>query len=273
MGSWLGAWFAQQYGWRIGFYFFGTAGMILAVVLYFLLREPVRGASEEISASSAATTPMPYRQALGAIFKTPTVLLLMLAFVGANFVATIFLTWTPTFLYEKFHFKLAAAGLSGAIFIQLASVSSVSLSGWLADWLTVRLPGGRMLVQAAGLLLGASFVALVGSAETRPTLIVAMTMFGFCKGIYDANIFASIYDVVPPAARATAAGLMNTVGWGGGALGPIFVGWMAEHGKHASKMANMSHAISLGGLVYLVSAALLVVAFLTCARRNVAKQS
>src|SRR2546422_226060 len=76
MGSWLGAWFAQQYGWRIGFYFFGTAGMILAAVLYFLLREPVRGASEETRTGSAAATATPYWQALRAIFKTPTVLLL-----------------------------------------------------------------------------------------------------------------------------------------------------------------------------------------------------
>ena len=49
----------------------------------------------------------------------------MLAFLGANFVATIFLTWAPTFLVEKFGFKLASAGLSGTIFIHLASAVSV----------------------------------------------------------------------------------------------------------------------------------------------------
>ena len=43
------------------------------------------------------------------MFQSPVVPLLMLAFVGANFVATIFLTWTPTFLVEKFGFRLASA--------------------------------------------------------------------------------------------------------------------------------------------------------------------
>jgi len=33
-GSWLGAWFAEQYGWRSGFYFFGSAGLVLALVLW-----------------------------------------------------------------------------------------------------------------------------------------------------------------------------------------------------------------------------------------------
>ena len=53
----------------------------------------------------------------------------------ANFVATIFLTWTPTFLVEKFGFKLTSAGLSGTIFIHLASACAVPLAGWLADHL------------------------------------------------------------------------------------------------------------------------------------------
>src|SRR5690606_8558370 len=36
----------QFYGWRSGFYLFGTAGVALAVLLFFFLREPERGASE-----------------------------------------------------------------------------------------------------------------------------------------------------------------------------------------------------------------------------------
>ena len=44
-----------------------------------------------------------------------------------------------------------------------------------------------------------------------------MTAFGVCKGFYDSGIFASLYDSIEPSARGTAAGLMNTVGWGGGA--------------------------------------------------------
>src|SRR5690606_37901531 len=36
----------QFYGWRSGFYLFGTAGVALAVLLFFFLCEPERGASE-----------------------------------------------------------------------------------------------------------------------------------------------------------------------------------------------------------------------------------
>lgn len=267
-GSWLGAWFAETMGWRVGFYFFGGAGIVLALVLWRFLREPVRGEAET-KASEPQPEPLGVRETLRGIFRKPTAVLLMLGFLGANLVATVFLTWTPTFLTEKFQFRLTTAGLSGSIFIHLASALSVPVGGWLADRLARRLAGGRILVQAIGLVVGAGFVVLVGWTTDVRTLLVAMTIFGLCKGLYDANIFAALYDVVEPRARATAAGIMNTVGWGGGALGPIAVGLATKYGPHARDIDNMSDAIAFGGVVYLVSAALLLAAALVFARRDV----
>jgi MFS family permease len=266
LGSCIGAWLAEHYGWRWGFYLFGTSGMVLAIVLYCFLREPRRGQSEP-----AAAAAMPARMTLGetlaVVFRRPAAVVLMLAFFGANFVAMVFLAWTPTFLVKKFEFGLAAAAFAGTLFINAASALSVPLAGWLADLLVRRMPGGRMLVQALGLLAGAGLVVVVGHTSNARTLMAAMAAFGFCKGFYDSGIFASLYDVVPPAARATAAGIMNTVGWGGGALGPLAIGWAAVHGPYESKVQNMSTAIGLGGGVYIVAAILLLVAALVLMRR------
>lgn len=267
-GSWLGAWFAEEMGWRVGFFFFGGAGMALALVLWRYLREPVRGEVEAVR-NEPQPAPLGVGETLRGIFRQPTAVLLMLAFLGANLVATVFLTWTPTFLTEKFHFRLTTAGLSGSVFIHLASALSVPVGGWLADKLARRLAGGRILVQAIGLIAGAGFVALVGLTADVRTLLVAMTIFGLCKGLYDANIFAALYDVVEPRARATAAGIMNTVGWGGGALGPIAVGVATKYGRHARDVDNMSEAIAFGGVIYVVSAALLLLAVFVFARRDV----
>jgi MFS family permease len=290
-GGWLGGLFAEQLGWRTGFYVFGACGMILAIVLYKFLREPQRGQSDlkeaipaqeekHVGASrrvapegeSPIPTPPTVSEVLHAIFRSPTAVLLMAAFVGANFVAATFLTWTPTFLVEKFQFKLGTAGLTGTLFIHLASAVSVPLAGWLADWLSRRLAGGRILVQAVGLIVGAPFVFLVGQTNELSTLLAVMTVFGLCKGLYDANIFASLYDVVHPRARATAAGVMNTVGWTGGALAPVTIGWLAKRGGQANEVANMSQAISFGGAIYLAAASLLLVAILVFARRDVVPQ-
>jgi MFS family permease len=261
-GSWIAAWLAEHYGWRWGFYLFGGCGIVLAMVLFLSVREPVRGQAE------GETIEKPLRLAeMGNVFRRPSVLLLMATFMGANFVATIFLTWTPTFLVEKFHFKLAAAGLSGSAFIHLASAFGAPLGGVVSDRLSRRFAGGRALVQAAGLILGSAFVFLVGTTRDVNTLLVAMTVFGFGKGLYDSNIFASLYDAVEPSARGTAAGIMNTVGWGGGALGPLVMGYFAQHGGYGSEVENMSHVIAFTGAIYVVGAAILCfVAFVSIAR-------
>ncbi|MBY0525947.1 MAG: MFS transporter [Gemmataceae bacterium] len=268
MGSWLGALLAEKYGWRTGFYIFGGAGMVLSVVLLAWLVEPRRGQSDGGETASALEKP-PLRESLRDIFRTPTALVLMLAFVGANFVATIFLTWTPTFLVQKFHYDLATAGLNGTVFIHLASAVTVPVAGWTADRCARRWDGGRILPQALGLLGGSVFVMLVGATTDRVVLLASMAMFGVCKGFYDAGIFASLYDVIPARSRGTAAGIMNTVGWGGGALGPFLTGWYATHGPHDSEIANMSAFISSCWAVYVASGLLLLAAIGFRASRDV----
>ncbi len=262
-GGWAGGWFAEHMDWRDCFFAFGGVGILLGAALWKFLREPPRGASEDKAEGipalvGTALQPMGLGETIKSVFHKPIVFFLMAAFLCANFVATIFLVWTPTFLAEKFGFKLAAAGLSGSIFIHLASVASVPLAGVMADWLARRFSGGRIVVQAFGLLAGTGFVFLVGWTASVSTLLVAMTCFGFCKGIYDSSIFASLCDFVDPRSRATATGIMNTIGWGGGGLGPIFLGWFAQHGGKSTEMGNMSAAIGYCGTFYFVGALMLL---------------
>ena len=237
-GAALSGYISQSHGWRASFVLFGALGIVLAAVLAVLLREPVRGASE-ITLVSAAHSP-----AWRAIFHQRVVVLLIAVFMGANFVASIFLTWMPAFLHAKFGMSLALSGFSATFYLQSASVLGVIAGGILAD------RRGRIRTQALGLLAGVPFVFLVGWTRAVPAVILAMTGFGFFKGLYDANIFASLYDVVPVERRAAAAGLLNSLGWVGGGLAPIAIAL-------ASARFGMSAAISAASAVYLVCGALL----------------
>ena len=269
LGSWLGAWFAIHHGWRMGFYFFGGFGFILGLVLYRFLREPIRGSSELAAPLVQETWSRAVLTAVKDVFRTRTAPMLMLVFAGANAVAGVFLFWTPKFLADKFQMQLTVAGFSGTAFINLASALSVPLAGIAADRLAQRRKGGRILIQSLGLIGGAGLISTVGLTQDKAILIAAMIGFGLFKGFYDAGIFASIYDVVHPRSRATAAGLMNTIGWSGGALGTLVAGWYSDHGGYGSKIANMSHYISWGGGVYLVGGVLLLLVGLNWANRDV----
>jgi sugar phosphate permease len=88
---------------------------------------------------------------------------------------------------------------------------------------------------------------------------VALAAWGFFKGLYDANIFASLFDVVPPEARGTAAGFMNMIGWLGGGAAPLVVGFVA-------RAYSLGLAISMAAAVYVVGAVLLVLASVAARR-------
>ncbi len=107
----------------------------------------------------------------------------------------------PTFLYQKFHMSLSMAGLNATAYLQIASVIGVFTGGLLADSLIKKIYGGRLLTQSFGLLCGVPFLFLTGYTTSVPWLILAMIGFGYFKGLYDANIFAGLYD----ASRSPAA--------------------------------------------------------------------
>ena len=249
-GGSLAGLIAEHYGWRWSFIIFGGAGILLGFVLNRFLREPQRGHADQTESASSLN----FAQFFELLRRTPTIFCLMGAFMCSNFVALVLLTWMPKFLYDKFHMSLAVAGTAATVFVQLASVGGSITGGWLADFFRARTPRGRVLVQAAGVLCGAPFVALCGMTQSVTTLIFALIAWGFCKGMYDANIFASLFDVVRPEARGTAAGFINSMGWlGGGGAAPVVIGLIAQY-------RGLSAGITAASAVYLLAFALLITA-------------
>jgi MFS family permease len=249
----------QFYGWRWSFILFGCCGLLFGVVVGKFLQEPVRGSSDRAALLPVTTGEgSSLFEELKTLLLSPIVRLLILAFVGANFVAVVFLTWMPSFLYSKFHMSLSMAGLNGTMYLQLSSVAGVLCGGLLADLLARRFAGGRMLTQALGLFLGIPFLFFTGWAASVPAVVLGMIGFGYCKGIYDANIFASLYDVVAVKQRGIAAGMMNSLGWLGGGFAPIVIAL-------AAAKYGMGASISGTAAVYLISGLLMLLA----ARRTI----
>ncbi len=256
-GGTVAGFMGQYYGWQTSFYLFGGLGVLLGVVLLGFLKEPVRGQAEahgEVEDGSHVLLDLKQGNILDTIkqvFSQPMVWILVAVFVGANFVASIFLTWMPSFLYNKFNMSLSMAGLNATFYLQMASVLGVISGGFLADRLVKTYRGGRMMTQSIGLLMGVPFIFLAGWTFSIPILILGLIGFGYFKGLYDANIWASLHDVVKPKNRATAVGFMNSIGWFGGGIAPIAI-------AYASTKYGMSASISATSALYLVFGLLLI---------------
>jgi MFS family permease len=270
-GTILGSVFAgligQYFGWRYSFVIFGSMGLILAMVLHIFLREPKRGAADAADQGKTEVPPAPRvssREAIKVILTTPTVLYCLAGFICANFVAAVVLSWMAKFLRDRFDLNLAVAGLSATAFLQVASMLGAPLSGWLADRLRRRTPRGRMLVQALGVFGAAPFVVLCGMTHDYTVMMIGLCGWGFFKGIYDANIFASAYDVIRPEARGAAAGIMNAVGWLGGGGGPALVGYLAS-------FVELGAAIAMGAVMYIVAGIMLLIGAIFYVKRDSAR--
>jgi sugar phosphate permease len=194
------------------------------------------------------------KRALRSLLSIKSFLMLMAVFACANFVAMVLLTWMPTYLYSRFHLSLSMAAFDAAIYPQVASMAGAVCGGYLADLCARRTRRGRMLVQCAGVILGAPFVALCGLSGSLLLVKVALICWGFFKGIYDSNIFAAAFDVVPAETRGTVSGSMNCVGWlMGGGLAPVLIGFLAGRLTLGRAIAVSSVAYLLAGLLLLLT--------------------
>lgn len=238
-GATLSAAIAEQLGWRPAFLAFAAGGLILSAFLLVMLREPVRASIPDVERGTGIVS------AVADVLSNRLALSLIAIFIGANFVAVIFLTWMPTFLYRKFGMTLTMAGFNATAYLQMASVAGVVIGGILADRVSKRRRSGRIEVQAVGLLLGVPFLFVSGWTTSTKVLLISLLGFGLFKGLYDANIWASLYDVVPPNRRGVAAGTMNSLGWLGGGMAPVLV-------AAALRATSLSVCVSATAGIYLV---------------------
>jgi MFS family permease len=270
VGGFVAGLIAQHYGWRASFVIFGACGILLGFVLMKLLVEPVRGAADlrDLVANPPPAVALPRMsipEFLKIIWATPTLRLCMAAFMCENFTAMVLFTWMPTFLYRKFHLSLALAGLTATLYVQLTSMIGSPVGGWLADTLRKRMPGGRILVQSIGIFFEAPFAVWCAFTGSLHWLIVSLLLWGIFKGFYEANIFASVFDVVRPEARGTTTGFMNMMGWlAGGGTAPVIVGFLADR-------IGLSKSIAVTASSYVIASVLLLIAALRYARRDVAR--
>ncbi len=248
----------QTWGWRWAFLGFGLSGIVVALIAWFTLHEPERGASDREELQTAPQTvpaALPLGERIKETFGTPTAIVLMIAFLGMILNNAAYLTWTPTLLFEKFRLSLAEAGFHATFWHHLGAMAGVLAGGRVADRLSAKSRMSRPLVQVVGLVLGAPFIFLLGWSGSSVVVFASLGLYGFFRGLYDSNLFASLYEVVRPEARATATGFMICVAFLCGGFAPVIIGWLSAQMSLGMALASTSLCYLGGGLLILLNCA------------------
>jgi MFS family permease len=245
LGSWLAGLVAEMCGWRTSFYLFGALGVILAVAAAWRLLDTPQPRRNEANVRLS--------EVLLLFLRRPTLPLLTLGFAGMVFVDFAYLTWMPTFLREEFHQPLDKAGFSSMFYHFLFALLGVLAGGAIADRLVQRWRGIRIDIEYLALLCGAPFIYLVSQARVEWMCYLGLAGFGLFRGLYDSNLFAAPFDVIPVRLRSSAVGVMLCGAFLMGAVSPWLLGRMKEP-------LGLRAGVAVLALVYVAAAGVILFA-------------
>lgn len=240
LGTLIGAYIAHAIGWRAVFFTMGVAGVILAPILFLVVRDPPR-------------TPQAGAAPIGQVFpilaRKPVFWLIAFAASSSSLCGYGLATWIPSIFERSFHMGLIERGQFVASGVFIGGCVGVWLGGLLADRLGrldrgwyAKLPAIAWLITAptfiAGLLAPTPWVAW-------PILLIPNALNILWLG----PVITAVQHLVPQRMRATASAsfllINNLIGLGVGPylIGAISTALQQHYGAEALRYAAVSCTI------------------------------
>ena len=260
LGVFLGAYIAQHVNWRTAFFTVGIAGILLAPVFRWLVRDVPR------------PVPTTAQQPVGAVFpillRKPAFWLLAFSAGFSSLTGYGLALWVPSVLVRSYGFTLLGTGRFMGSLLLIGGVIGVLAGGWFADRLGggdrawyARLPAIAWAITvptfAVGLLLPNPWLAW-------PLLLIPNALNILWLG----PVTTAVQHLVPPPMRASAGGsfllINNFLGLG---IGPLLMGAISEHLKAAYGLESLRYA-AVSCLGFYALAAVLVLFAVPSLRRD-----
>ncbi|HWI87595.1 MAG TPA: MFS transporter [Sphingomonas sp.] len=247
IGAVAGGWLAQSLGWRLAFIWLGLPGLVVAIIVLLVLREPHR----PITPAAAPSL----REVALELWRAPGFAHMAAGASIASFAGYGLTSFAVPLLMRSYGLQLREAAVGYGIVAGIGIAIGIGSGGWLADG--QRRDGGAGRVAAAGVLLAALLFPIALSLED-PRMLAMVALVSFAGAhLYFGPTYGLTVNSVGPRARATAIAIllmaMNAIGLG---LGPLAVGTMSDAfanaalpGYTASCHSAACQAASAQGLV------------------------
>ena len=231
LGLIVATFLAASLGWRGIFYITGSLGLLLAVVIFFGVKDPPRGQSEpEMEGlDQIGVYKFDGKVALRLFRKKSFIFLVLQGFVGVfpwNVITYWFFRYLET---DRFY-------SADEVFMTMAPAVLVLASGYfvggaLGDLAFKRSPRGRVLVSLVGVILGAFFLVITMSVpiENQIFFLVMLMFTALFIPFASPNVISTVYDITLPEVRSTALSIQYFIENAGAALAPLLAGIIASN--------------------------------------------
>ncbi|MEE4411062.1 MULTISPECIES: MFS transporter [unclassified Serratia (in: enterobacteria)] len=248
------------FGWRGMFITIGVLGIALSIGWYMLYRnrQDIDLSAQEqaylnAGSVSARREPVNFRE-WRSLFRNRTMWGMMIGFSGINYTAWLYLAWLPGYLQTTYHLDLKSTGLMSAIPFLFGAAGMLS-NGFVTDFLVRRGMAplkSRKICIVAGMLLSASFTAIVPQATTTYSAVVLIGMALFCIHFAGTSCWGLIHVAVTSRMTASVGSIQNFASFIFASFAPVITGFILDT-THSFKLALILCACFtvIGALSYL----------------------
>jgi len=216
-------------GWRGVFYITGALGVLLAIVIFFGVREPPRGRSEPELADlkEIGNYRFDWKVARDLFRKRSLVLLFIQGFFGV-FPWNVITYWFFRYLETERGYSSDAVLMTMVVAVAVLA-SGYFIGGAVGDFLFKRTLRGRLFVSTTGVLLGAVliFITMNVPVDNRGLFLVMLSITALFIPFAAPNVISTVYDVTLPEVRSTALAIQLFIESAGAALAPLLAGLIA----------------------------------------------
>jgi MFS family permease len=217
-------------GWRGIFYITGTLGVVIAIIIFFGVKEPERGRAEpeleELEKIGVYRFNM--KTALGLFRKRSLILLFLQGFVGV-FPWNVITYWFFHYLETERGYDQTSVLTTMAPAI-LVLAAGYFIGGALGDFFFKRTPRGRVLVSLFGVIAGAIFLTFTMNVPLENQLLFTglLILTAFFMPFASPNVISTVYDITLPEVRSTSLAVQYFIENFGAAMAPLIAGFIAR---------------------------------------------
>ena len=252
-GTLIGAYIAHAVNWRAAFLAMGVAGILLAPVLRFVVRDVQRPIPEMAQ--------VPLGSVFGMLAKKPAFWLLALASSASSLCGYGLALWTPSVVIRSYGLDLISTANFLASILLIGGCAGVFAGGWFADRLGHADRGWYAKLPAIAWLISAPAWAL-GLMASNLWVVWPLLLIGNALNIlWLGPVTTAVQHLVPRPMRATASAsfllINNLIGLG---VGPLLIGRVSDLLKKSYGVESLRYAAVGSTAFYLLAAALMLIA-------------